>query len=249
MIEARVHSIESFGTVDGPGIRYVIFLQGCPLRCAYCHNPDTWNYDQGNLMDSDTLLESFNRNRAFYSGGITVSGGEPLLQIDFLIEFFTKAKIQNIHTCLDTSGAVFDEKNKDKYEQLCKVTDLILLDIKQIDATKHLELTKMNNSNVLKFAKFVDEHSVPMWIRHVYVNDEINSKEDLVKLGEFLGTLDHIKNIDVLPYHTMGVYKYEQLNLEYRLSDSLPATKEQTTEARKIIVENYRKIKKMRDHI
>lgn len=221
-----IHSLESFGTVDGPGIRYVVFMQGCPMRCAYCHNPDTWEVGMGREITADEIIEGFNKNRAFYTcGGITVTGGEPLLQIDFLIELFKKAKSQGIHTCVDTSGITYQSSNKDyiiRLDELMKYCDLVILDIKHIDSAKHKKLTGIGNENVLSFAKYLEDLGVPMWIRHVVVKGITDNPQDLFKLGEFIGTLKNLKALDVIPYHTMGVSKYKELGIPYPL-DGMPA--------------------------
>ena len=172
-MKGRIHSLESFGTVDGPGTRYVIFVQGCPMRCAYCHNPDTWEMNAGELMEPSYLIEQYKRNEGFYkNGGITVTGGEPLMQVDFLIELFTLAKAENIHTCIDSSGIAYNPSNVEwikKLDHLMTLTDLVMLDIKHIDPEKHVELTAQPNTNILKFAEYLNEKQVPMWIRHVVV--------------------------------------------------------------------------------
>lgn len=243
-MKGRIHSLESFGTVDGPGIRYVVFFQGCPMRCLYCHNPDTWSTQSGTLMESDEILNAIKRNQTFYtSGGITATGGEPLMQIEFLIELFTKAKEMGIHTCLDTSGILFDKKNSKKlaqFDQLLSVTDLILLDIKHINPDEHKKLTSHSNANVLDFARYLNEKQIPVWIRHVVV-PEITYKENfLIKLGEFLSTLHNIKAIEVLPYHTMGCVKYENLGLEYALKDTPQLTKAEAQRAEEILLESIK---------
>lgn len=217
----RIHSVESFGTVDGPGIRYVVFMQGCPLRCMYCHNPDTWNFDGGREVDTDEILKEYNKNREFYTkGGITVTGGEPLLQVDFVTELFKKAKQQNIHTCIDTSGATYNPENLEyikKLEKLLSYTDLVMLDIKHIDDKKHRELTGKSNKNILQFAKYLESMKKPVWIRNIIVEGITDDPEDLINLGKFIGDLKNLSALDVLPYHTMGVNKYKELNISYRL--------------------------------
>lgn len=218
-----IHSIESFGTVDGPGIRLVIFMQGCPMRCLYCHNPDTWDTSKGTKITAEEILAQYKKNRSFYkSGGITVTGGEPLMQVDFLTELFKKAKEENIHTCIDTSGIVFNPENdesKEKLGLLLSYTDLIMLDIKHIDPEKHVALTGHHNKNILAFAKFTEEKNVPLWIRHIIVPTYTDNEDDLFRLGEFIGTLKNVKALDVLPYHTMGVKKYQELGIDYPLKN------------------------------
>lgn len=243
-----VHSQESFGTVDGPGLRYVVFMQGCPMRCKYCHNPDTWTMNIGNEMEPKEIIDQYNRNKAFYSnGGITVTGGEPLVQIDFLIELFQLAKQQSIHTCIDTSGITYNPNNHEylnKLDQLMKYTDLVMLDIKHIDSLKHQELTKHDNKNILLFTKYLEEKNIPLWIRHVIVPTISDEPNDLKELGRFIGKLKNLKAIDVLPYHTMGIVKYKQLGIEYPLEgiESLP--KEKAMEARTFILEGIKEVRK-----
>ncbi len=228
-MKGRIYSIESFGAVDGPGIRLVVFFHGCPMRCAYCHNPDTWATDQFTEMSVDEILQKFERNQCFYeSGGITATGGEPLLQLDFLTDLFTAFHKRGIHTCLDTSGICFDpvKANTDKYRKLASVTDLCMLDIKEIDTVKHKELTGHNNQNVLAFARFMDDLGVRLWVRHVLVPGITDDDNDLFELGKYLASLKNLETLDVLPYHTMGVPKYDRLGIEYPLKDVPAAEKE-----------------------
>lgn len=243
-MQGRIHSLESFGTVDGPGTRYVVFVQGCPMRCAYCHNPDTWDMNGGQLIDTDYILEQYRRNQSFYNhGGLTVTGGEPLMQIDFLIELFEKAKAENIHTCIDTSGIAFNPENAElmsKFDRLMKVTDLIMLDIKHIDPDKHLELTKQHNDNILAFAEYTDKMGVDLWIRHVVVPGITDDDTYLFKLGFFIGGLSNLKALDVLPYHTMGVVKYEKLGIEYPLKDVPAMSQKDAIEKKKVILDGIR---------
>ena len=238
-MQGRIHSLESFGTVDGPGVRYVVFFQGCPMRCAYCHNPDTWELNAGELMDSDYIIEQFERNRSFYTtGGITATGGEPLMQIDFLTELFTKAKEKDIHTCLDSSGIAFNPNNPElmaKFDKLIKVTDLVMLDIKHIDPEKHFALTKQHNENILAFAQYLSDNGIEIWIRHVVVPGLTDDDVYLKKLGYFIGGLKTLKALDVLPYHTMGVVKYEKLGIEYPLKD-VPAMSQKTALEKKEVI-------------
>lgn len=245
MTKGYIHSIETCGTVDGPGLRYVIFLQGCPMRCQYCHNPDTWEPKKGEQMTVDEALQKFYGNLAFYrNGGVTVTGGEPMMQMDFLIELFTKLHADGIHTCIDSSGIMFRPENKefmDKLETLMKVTDLVMLDIKHIDDEKHKVLTAHSNQNILAFAKYLDEKKIPVWIRHVVVPGITLYKDYLERLGEFIGTLSNVKALDVLPYHSMGKVKYENLNMEYALKDTREATKGEAVAAKNIILQAYKK--------
>lgn len=235
-----IHSIETFGTVDGPGVRFVVFFQGCPMRCQYCHNPDTWDIKDGKEKSVDEILEMFERNRSFYkTGGITVTGGEPMVQMDFLLELFSKAKEKDIHTCLDTSGIMFVEDRESdvfkKIEKLMAVTDLVMLDIKHIEDVAHKELTGQSNKKILDFSRYLDEIKKPVWIRHVVVPGITYKEDDLKKLGEFLKTLSNVEKLEVLPYHTLGENKYENLGLEYPLKGVPQLTKEEAKEAEAII--------------
>lgn len=235
-----IHSIETFGTVDGPGVRFVVFFQGCPMRCQYCHNPDTWDMSEGKEKSVDEILEMFERNRSFYrTGGITATGGEPMVQMDFLIEFFTKAKEKDIHTCLDTSGIMFvDDRQSDvfaKVENLMAVTDLVMLDIKHVIQESHKELTGQSNEKILAFAKYLDEIGKPVWIRHVVVPGITDKEESLIELGKFLKTLSNVEKLEVLPYHTLGENKYENMGMEYPLKGVPQLSKEDAIEAEKKI--------------
>lgn len=244
-MEGRIHSLESFGTVDGPGVRYVVFVQGCPMRCAYCHNPDTWEMNGGTLMDTSEILANYERNRPYYrDGGITVTGGEPLMQIDFLLDLFTKAKAQGIHTCIDTSGIAYNKNSNpqwlEKLDKLCEVTDLVMLDIKHIDPIKHKDLVKQPNEGILAFAEYLAEKNVPLWIRHVVVPGITDDPQDLHKLGYFIGGLTNLKALDVLPYHTMGKKKYKELGMEYPLENVPDMDKSRVPELKKYILEGIK---------
>ena len=232
----NIHSIETFGTVDGPGIRMVIFTQGCPMRCAYCHNPDTWSYDTNKEISTDAIIKKYNSIKDFCKGGITVTGGEPLMQIDFVIDLFKKAREQNIHTALDTSGITFNKNNLEKFDELIKYTSLVMLDIKHIDNGEHKKLTGQENKNILAFARYLSENNVPLWIRHVVVPNITYNEEYLTKLGKFLAELKSLKALDVLPYHDMAKVKYEELGLEYKLKDTKPLSKTEALNARNIIL-------------
>ena len=238
-----IHSTESFGTVDGPGVRFVIFLQGCPMRCQYCHNPDTWKMNSGSLRSAQSLIREYERNQAFYAkGGITVTGGEALMQIDFLLELFRLAKQKNIHTCLDTSGITYhpgESGYNRKLDLLMEVTDLVMLDIKHIDPEGHRELTGHDNAGILAFARYLDAKQIPVWIRHVVVPGITDDPDLLTRLGAFLGTLSNVKALDVLPYHIMGVSKYQELGIPYPLEGVEPATRKQAVEAKKSILKGY----------
>lgn len=230
-ILGRVHSTESFGSVDGPGIRYVVFMQGCHLRCQFCHNPDTWRIGSGGSeKTAKELLEDALKYRDFWGkkGGITVSGGEPLIQIDFLIEFFKLAKKNGVHTTLDSCAAPFtyEEPFFSKFNELLKYTDLILLDIKQIDDEAHKELTGRGNANILECAQYLSKVNQPVWIRHVLVPGGSDRDDFLIRLNTFVKTLNNVDKFEVLPYHQLGVYKYEVLGIPYPLKDVEPPTKE-----------------------
>lgn len=243
-MKGYVHSIESFGTVDGPGVRYVVFLQGCPLRCLYCHNPDTWELNKGHQMEVSEILDGYKKCRSFLkSGGITVTGGEPLMQLEFVTELFREARKQQIHTCIDTSGITYHEDDPDylsKLDLLISYTDLVLLDIKHINSQKHKYITGSNNENILKFANYLDWQRVPVWIRHVVVPTLTQDERDLYSLGYFLGSLHNIKALDVLPYHDMGKTKYKQLGIEYPLEDILSLDQESAITARNQIIEGMK---------
>lgn len=242
VILGNVHSIESCGTVDGPGIRFVVFMQGCPMRCQYCHNPDSWNIGEnfGKKLSASEILSRYDGVKEFCKGGITVTGGEPLLQIDFVTELFKLAKEKKIHTALDTSGITFNQNNIEKFDKLLGYTDLILLDIKHIDEDEHIKLTGHSNKNILAFAKYLSDRNKPMWVRHVVVPEITFNKDYLFELGKFLKELKNITALDVLPYHSMAVSKYKKLNLEYALKNIPPLTKEEALQARNWIVEGYK---------
>lgn len=240
-MEGYIHSTESFGTVDGPGIRFVIFFQGCPMRCLYCHNPDSWKPKQGQIMTTDALLAKYDRYKEFLkSGGITATGGEPMLQMAFLTELFQKAKARGIHTCLDTSGVCFTPEHPESFEALAACTDLVMLDIKHIDEDKHRALTGHTNRNILAFAEFLSEKGVPLWIRHVVVPGWTDDAQEQQKLGYFIGGLKTLKALDVLPYHDMGKSKYEALGMDYPLKDAAPLTPEDAAKARTEIMKGIK---------
>ncbi|MBU5472175.1 pyruvate formate-lyase-activating protein [Roseburia sp. MSJ-14] len=234
-----VHSLESFGSVDGPGVRYVIFLTGCAMRCQFCHNPDTWDMTTGTPYTAGELLDKACRYRSYWKskGGITVSGGEPLLQIDFLLELFKEAKERNIHTTLDTSGNPFttEEPFYSKWLELMKYTDLILLDIKHIDEEQHKILTGQTNQNILEMARQLSDMGKPVWIRHVLVPERNDKDEYLHRLADFIHTLKNVERVEVLPYHTLGVFKWEQLGIDYPLKGIDPPTAERVRNAEEIL--------------
>ena len=235
----RVHSVETFGSVDGPGIRFLIFLKGCSMRCRYCHNPDTWDPETDDLRTADELLAQAMRYRSYWGreGGITVSGGEALLQIDFLTELFRKAKAKGIHTCLDTSGQPFTRREPffSKFAELMKYTDLLLFDLKQIDDAKHRELTGRTNRNILDCARYLSDIGKPIWVRHVLVPGVTDNDDDLHALRAFIDTLQNVKRVEVLPYHAMGTYKWEQLGIPYTLKDVSAPSEERVRNAEHIL--------------
>lgn len=239
-----VHSLETFGSVDGPGVRFVVFLQGCALRCKYCHNPETWA-EGGTEWTVDALFQRVWRYRNYWGkkGGITVSGGEPLMQIGFVTELFEKAKKSGIHTCLDTSGITFNSGSQAvmaHFDRLLASTDLILLDIKHIDPKEHVKLCAQPQDNILAFAAYLEKKQIPVWIRHVVVPGITDREEYLYRLGRYLGTLKNVKALDVLPYHDMGKAKYGQLGIPYPLEDTAPLPPAKAAESRKIILQGMR---------
>lgn len=244
-MKGHIHSLQSFGTVDGPGVRYVVFLQGCPMRCLYCHNPDTWPVNGGEEMDASYIIEQYKRNEGFYNGGgLTVTGGEPLLQIDFLLELFTLAKQENIHTCIDTSGITYKPNNEvynNKLIELLKLTDLVMLDIKHIDPKLHEQLTSKPNEGILAFAQLLSDMNIPIWIRHVVVPGYTDDDLYLEKLGYFIGGLKSLQALDVLPYHDMAKPKYENLGIDYVLKDVPPLDKSVALEKKKVIIEGIKR--------
>ena len=238
-IIGRVNSLESFGSVDGPGVRYIVFLKGCHMRCKYCHNPETWSMEGGMEMTPSQIMEKAIRFKAYWKngGGITVSGGEALCQIDFVIELFKLAKSKGINTCLDTSGNPFsmDPEYLKKFDELMSLTDTFLLDIKIIDDEKHKILTGWTNKNILELAKYLSDNNKDMWIRNVLVPGVTDDQEDLEGLRDFVASLKTVKRFEVLPYHTLGVVKYAELGIKYELEGVLPPTKEEIQRANDIL--------------
>ena len=226
MTRGRLHSIETFGTVDGPGVRFVVFFQGCPMRCLYCHNPDTWDIENASLtLTAEETLAKMTRNLPFYkTGGITASGGEPLVQIDFLTELFTLAKAEGIHTCLDTSGATFNEKDTERIDKLLAVTDLVMLDIKHTDEGEHLKLTKRPMTAPLAFLNHLNEKGVKVRIRQVLVPDITDTEEQLTALGKIVASVKNLDKVEILPYHELGRAKYEKLGIDYPLEGTRALT-------------------------
>lgn len=236
----KIHSFESFGTVDGPGIRFVVFLKGCPLRCMYCHNPDTWTSEGAELHEASEVCDMILKYKNYFAngGGVTVTGGEPLVQIDFVIELFTMLKKKGIHTCCDTSGFMFDPDDKESVEKhlkLIEVCDLFLLDIKHIDDDMHIKLTGKSNKHTLAFAEFLEAHGKHMWIRHVLVPGITTDEGELTRLHDYLSRFTMVDKVEVLPYHTMGVVKYKNLGIPYRLEGVNPPTKDEVLKAKEIL--------------
>ena len=234
-----VHSHETFGLVDGPGVRYVVFLQGCRMRCKYCHNPETWAVSCGEEWTPEALLQKCLRYKPYWrnNGGITVSGGEPLLQIDFLTEFFRLCKQKGVHTTLDTAGNPFTEEEPfyGKFQELMRYTDLVMLDLKQTDPAAHRQLTGWDNANILQMARWLSEHGKDMWIRRVLVPGLTDDPDELRSLKAFIDSLKTVKRVEILPYHTLGLFKWERLGIPYPLEDVEPPTPEQVAEAKTIL--------------
>lgn len=236
----KIHSVFSGGTVDGPGIRFVVFTQGCPLRCQFCHNPDTWKIGAGEERSVDDLIKEIVRYKNYFglNGGLTISGGEPLVQLDFIIEL-SKAAVKNgVNVAVDTSGYLFDENSPEKikkFDELNKYVDLYLLDIKHIDDDKHRMLTGVTNKHTLAFAKYLSESGKKMWIRHVLVPGITDDDDALIRLKEFIDTLKTVEKVEVLPYHTMGVPKYEKLGIDYPLKGVEPPSKERVMNAKRLL--------------
>lgn len=233
-MEGRIHSFESLGAVDGPGVRFVVFMQGCSLKCKYCQNRDTWNLKGGTTYSSDEIVEKILRYKNYImpNGGVTISGGEPLLQTKFLIELFTKLKKYNIHTCIDTSGSVV---LTDEIKELIDLTDLFLLDIKCINDEKAINLTGVSNKKELEFARYLSSINKPMWIRQVLVPGYTDDEQDLIKLREFISTLKSVEKVEVLPYHDLGKFKWEQLGEVYPLENVRTANNDDVKRAKEIL--------------
>lgn len=234
-----VHSLETFGLVDGPGVRCVVFLQGCRMRCRYCHNPDTWTLEGGKPWTAADLFKRVYRYKNYWrdNGGLTVSGGEALLQLDFITELFTLAKKEGVHTALDTSGNPFsmEQEYLERFQKLMDVTDLFILDIKEMDEQKHRDLTGCTNENILALAQYLSDHGKDMWIRHVLVPGLTDGEKELKELAAFIRQLKTVKKVEILPYHTLGLFKWENLGIPYSLIDVPTPAKEEVEKAEAIL--------------
>lgn len=232
---ARVHSVETFGTVDGPGIRFILFLQGCPLRCKYCHNRDTWTGAGGTERTVEDLLAEIKRYVPYFNtshGGVTVSGGEPLFQAAFVTELFKELHKIGIHTALDTAGSI---PISDQIKELLEHTDLVILDIKHINDEKAKDLTGLSNKNTLNFAKYLNENNIPVWIRQVLVPGYTDDEEDLKELKKFIDSNSNVERVEILPYHKLGEFKWEKLGEEYPLKGVEAPTEEEIKKAKEIL--------------
>ena len=243
MVKGIINKLETFGSVDGPGVRFVIFVQGCPMRCQFCHNPETWDFGCESTgafeISAGELLKKALRYRSYWGkdGGITVSGGEPLAQIDFMVEFFEAAKAAGVHTCIDTSGVNFvrNEPYFGKFERLMKSTDLLLVDIKNIDPEEHKKLTGHDNRNILDMFRYLDKIGKPIWIRHVLAPGMSDNDALLERTGAFIRTLHNVEKVEILPYHALALAKYQQLGIDYALKDVKSPTPERIENAKKIL--------------
>ncbi len=238
-LKGRVHSFESFALVDGPGVRFCVFLQGCNMRCKFCHNPESWKCDVGEEWTPEDLFKKVFRYKNYWGkdGGITVSGGEALLQLEFVTEFFRLAKEKGVHTTLDTSGNPFkmEPEYLEKFDKLMEVTDLFMLDIKEIDDEKHKKLTGFTNKNILELAKYLSDNGKEMWIRHVLVPGLTDDEEGLRELNDFIKSLKTVSRVEILPYHTLGLFKWENLGIKYPLEGVPTPTKEEVKKAEEIL--------------
>lgn len=233
MSKARIHSLESFGTVDGPGVRFVVFMQGCPLRCMYCHNPDTWQKNgvvQYEMTSEELLAEVVKYRSYIRKGGVTLTGGEPMMQAEFVAEFFEKCHVEGLHTCLDTSGVIFNEAS----QRALLRSDLVMLDIKSLDDDMCKTLTGKSNENALRTMTFLQENNIPTWIRHVVVPGYTDDDEKLRELSQWVKRYDVIRNVEILPYHTLGVHKYKELGLSYPLEGVVALAAERAKEIRRM---------------
>lgn len=245
MVKGYIHSTESFGSVDGPGVRFIVFMQGCNMRCKYCHNPDTWDKSGGKEVTADEIIKAALRYRSYWgkNGGITISGGEPLLQLEFVTELCKKCKEQGISTVIDTAGKPFtrEEPFFSQFNDLLRYTDLIMLDLKHIDNTDHKKLTGFDNDNILDLAQYLSEKNVPVWIRHVLVPGINDDDFSLNKLHGFIKTLHNVQRVEILPYHNLGEFKYEELGIKYPLAGLRSPSKESIANAQRLLhITDYR---------
>lgn len=233
MTTGYIHSVESFSTQDGPGIRYVVFTQGCPLRCKYCHNPDTWKLNEGQQMSVSKIIEKIKSCQSYFNdqGGVTISGGEPTLQMDFVSEFLAACKGRGIHTALDTSGYV----EKDEFKKLLPNLDLVLLDLKHLDDQQHQDLTGVSNQKTLELIKLLEAERQPYWIKHVIVPGITDDLDEIKELAGYLASLSYIEKVQLLPYHRLGVHKWEELGLNYELSEVEPPSEDKLEKIQQII--------------
>ncbi|QNU68007.1 pyruvate formate lyase-activating protein [Ruminiclostridium herbifermentans] len=232
--KGKVHSFETFGTVDGPGIRFVVFMKGCPLKCKYCHNRDTWSAEGAQLYTAEEVMTEVRKYRNFIDsskGGITVSGGEALIQPQFILELFKKCKEEGIHTAVDTSGYV----NVEDVKEVMEYTDLVLLDLKHADELKHRDLTGVDNEKIKRFTEYLCDINKPVWIRYVLVPGYTDDEEDLLAAHDYLKNFKNIEKIEVLPYHSMGKVKWENLNAEYPLEGVREPTADEVERAQRIL--------------
>ena len=238
-MKGYIHQLESFGCADGPGSRFIIFFSGCPLRCKFCHNPDTWDKTKGKEYTADELLDEAWSCHSYWGtkGGITVSGGEPLFQIDFLLELFTKAKQRGINTCIDTSGACFTKEGKwfETFKKLMDVTDILLMDIKHINEEEHIKLTGQSKENITQMFTYLDQINKPIWIRHVLTPGITDNDEYLTQTRDYIRTLHNVQRVEVLPYHGLGEAKYKELGIDYVLKGTESPTLERVANAKRIL--------------
>lgn len=238
-MKGYIHSFESFGCVDGPGSRFIVFVAGCNYRCKYCHNPDTWIMKDGKLWEAKDVLKEALSCRSYWGkkGGITVSGGEPLLQIDFLLELFTLAKQEGINTCIDTAGGPFTKEGEwfEKFKKLMDVTDLLLMDIKHINEEEHIKLTGKSRKNVEEMFRYLDEIGKPIWIRHVLVPGITDNNAYLIQTRDFIRSLHNVCRVEILPYHSLAIAKYDELKIPYTLRDTPSPEAERIENAKKIL--------------
>ncbi len=238
-MKGYIHQFESFGCVDGPGSRFIVFLSGCPMRCLFCHNPDTWDMQKGKVYEASDVLKEALSCRSYWGkkGGITVSGGEPLMQIDFLTELFSLAKEKNINTCIDTSGAPFTSEGPwfEKFQKLMQVTDLLLMDIKHINEEEHIKLTGHTGKNIIQMFRYLDQIKKPIWIRHVLTPGITDNDDYLVQTRDFIRSLGNVERVEILPYHSLGAAKYKDLGIEYSLKNTPSPSADRIENAKKIL--------------